>query len=165
MIALLILLLAQDAGCSAGICPPADIQSVYLRGWEAARAAAREGGSPESLAPVREAIAALEQMAGGAHGPAEIARYVLLAAADAAQEERDEMAIFIDHAVSLERQQIDLHAPGAPGITAHEAAGDLWLQVRRYADARAAYERAKAVLGSTPRIEEGLARLAAAERR
>jgi hypothetical protein len=147
------------------VCTTAEIEAVYLRGWDAAQAAARIGGPPESLAPVRDAIATLERMAAGAHGPAEIARYVLAAAADAAQDERDEMALFLEHAVALERMQLDAKQPGAPSITAHEAAGDLWLQVYRYEDARRAYERARAVIGSTPRIEAGLKRVDAALRR
>jgi hypothetical protein len=157
--AVLLALAPQGGPCLAALCTSAEIEAVYLRGWEAAHAAARVGGSPESLAPVRAAIATLEQMAGGAHGQAEIARYVLAAAADAAQEERDEMALFLEHAVALERMQLDAHQPGAPAITAHEAAGDLWLEVRRYDDARRAYEHAKAVIGSTPRIESGLKRV------
>ena len=147
------------------MCTAAEIEAVYLPGWDAAQASARVGGSPESLAPVRDAIAMLEQMAGGAHGPAEIARYVLAAAADAAQDERDEMGLFLEHAVTLERVQLDARQPGAPSITAHEAAGDLWLRVHRYEDAKRAYERAKAVIGSTPRIESGLARAEDALRR
>jgi hypothetical protein len=154
VIALFVFLLAQNPGT--------DVEAVYLRGLEAARAAARVGGSTESLVPVREAIATLDHLAAGTAGPAEIARYVLLAAADAAQEERDEMALFLEHAVALERAQLDAHRPGAPGVTALEVAGDLWLQVRRYDDAKQAYERARAVLGSTPRIEAGLARVEAA---
>jgi hypothetical protein len=151
MIALIVLLIAQIPGT--------DVEAVYLRGWEAAQAAARVGGSAASLMPVRDAIARLEQLAAGAHGPAEIAQYVLLAAVDAAQEERDQMAVYLDHAVSLERMQFAVQQRGAPGITAHEAAGDLWLQVRRYADAKRAYEAARAAIGSTPRIEAGLARV------
>lgn len=150
MILLIVFLLAQNSGT--------DVESVYLRGWDAARAAARVGGSPESLAPVRDAIARLDQMAAGAHGPAEIAKYVLLAAADAAQEERDEMGLFLEHATTLERTQLMAQQPGAPGLTAHEAAGELWLQVRRYEDAQHAFETARAVIGPTPRIEAGLAR-------
>jgi len=165
-LAAVLLTLASQAGpCRANVCTAAEVEAVYVRGWEAAQAAARVGGSPESLAPVRDAIATLERMAAGAHGPAEIARYVLAAAADAAQDERDEMAIFIEHAVTLERMQLDADQPGAPGITAHEAAGDLWLQVHRYEDAQRAYEQAKSVIGSTPRIESGLARVADAQRR
>ena len=168
MVALFVLLLAvspQRPPCQDSICTAAEIEVVYRRGWEAAEAAARVGGSPESLAPVREAIALLDQMTGGAHGAAEVARYVLAAAADAAQDERDQMALFLDHAVALERAQLDAHQPAAPGITAHEAAGELWLRVYRYEDAQRAYQRAKAVIGSTPRIESGLARVEEALRR
>ncbi len=161
----LLLLVAQDVPCRAVVCTAAEVEAVYVRGWDAAQAAATVGGPAESLTAVREAIATLDRMAGGVHGPAEIARFVLAAAADAAQDERDEMALFLDHAVALERTQLDAHQPGAPGIAAHEAAGDLWLQVHRYEDAKRAYEQAKAVLGSTPRIESGLARVEAALRR
>ena len=157
MIALLVLFLAQN--------PVTDVQSVYLRGWEAAREAARVGGSAESLAPVRDAIAALERLARGAHGPAEIAAYVLRAAADAAQDEREEMALFLAHAIELERVQLEARQPGAPAITAHEAAGDLWLRVRRYEDARRAFEHARSVVGTTPLIERGLSRVNDALRR
>src|SRR4051794_27467414 len=110
----------QAGPCRSAVCTLAEIELVYLRGWDAALAAFRVGGSPESLVPVREAIATLDRMAAGAHGPAEIARYVLAAAADAAQEERDEMALFLDHAIALERTQLDADQPGAPAISAHE---------------------------------------------
>src|SRR6476620_3182241 len=123
MLALVALLLAvppQGRLCRADVCTPAEIEAVYRRGWDAAESASRVGGSPESLAPVRAAIATLERMAGGAHGPAEIARYVLSAAADAAQDERDEMSLFLEHAVALERAQLDARQAGAPVITAHE---------------------------------------------
>jgi len=158
LVPLLLLLAAQDVPCRDVVCTAPEIEAVYMTGWDAAQAAAKVGGSAEALAPVREAIATLDRMAGGAHGPAEIARFVLSAAADAAQDERDEMALFLAHAVALERAQLDAHQPGAPGITAHEAAGDLWLAVHRYDDAKRAYEQAKATIGSTPRIESGLAR-------
>lgn len=46
-------------------------------------------------------------------------------------------------------------------VTAHEVAGDLWLQVHRYDDARRAYERARNRVGVTPRVTLGLARVAA----
>ena len=151
--------------CTSPACATSDVQSVYLRGWEAAREAARVGGSPESLAPVREAIAELERLAGGAHGPAEISMFVLRAAADAAQDEREEMALFLAHAVDLEREQLDAGQPGAPAITAHEAAGELWLRVRRYEDALRAYQHARSVVGGTALIESGLARVTDALRR
>jgi hypothetical protein len=158
LLTILLVLGPQGAPCHAVVCTPAEIEAVYIQGWDAAVAAAAVGGSPESLVPVRDAIATLDRMAAGVHGPAEIARYVLAAAADAAQEERDEMALFLEHAMALERTQLDAHQPGAPSITAHEAAGDLWLRVHRYEDAVRAYEHARMVIGSTPRIEAGLTR-------
>jgi hypothetical protein len=157
VILLLVLLLVQS--------PETGVRAVYLRGWDAATAAARVGGSTESLVPVRTVIAELDQLAGGAHGPAEIAAYVLRAAADAAQDERDEMALFLAHAIDLERAQLDARQPGAPGISAHEAAGELWLRVRRYDEALRAYEQARSVVGATPFIESGLARVNNALRR
>jgi hypothetical protein len=160
----MLLLLPQSGQCTAPPCPT-DVESIYRRGWDAAVAAARVGGSAESLAPVRDAIAELERLAGGAHGPAEIAGYVLRAAADAAQDERDEMALFLVHAIDLERAQLDARQPGAPGITAHEAAGELWLRVRRYEEALRAYEHARSVVGTTAVIERGLARVKDALRR
>ena len=142
------------AGCTQG-----EVAAVYVRGWGAARDAYAAGGSPVSLAPVTEAIARLDMLATGA-GPAQIAAAVLRAAAAAAQSERDEMAVLIEHAIGLEALQLAANQPGAPVLTAHEAAGDLWLQVHRYEEARRAYERAAARLGATPRVTLGLARAA-----
>jgi len=144
---------------------PVDVADVYARGWEAARAAYAQGGSTESLQPVRDAIAILERNGGNVPGPAQIARLVLLAAAAAAQSERDEMAIFLDEAVRLEALQFAAGQPGAPGVSAHEAAGDLWLQVHRFDDARDAYRRAASVLGMTPRIARALEEVDARQKR
>lgn len=146
---------AVKSGCEDAVLP-----STYLRGWIAAREAYRAGGSPESLRPVLQAIAMLEN-SGGKSGPAQIAALVLQAAAAAAQSERDELALMIDYAVQLEDRSLTAKLPGLPMVTAHEAAGDLWLQVHRYDDARHAYMRAAERVGMTPRITLGLARLAA----
>jgi len=130
-----------------------------VRGLVAARDAYRYGGSPESLAPVGAAIAELAR-----HAPmspsAEIARVMLLAASAAAQSERDEMALLLDHALQLERQERAAGRSGAPMVTAHEVAGDLWLQVHRFEDARQAYARAEREVGRTRRITLGVARTA-----
>ena len=136
-----------------------DVAAIYVKGLEAAREAYSQGGSDESLAPVREAMAALDRIARGAPGPAEIARLVLAAAAAAAQSERDEMGAFLTHATEMEELQLAAGQPGAPDVTALEAAGDLWLQVHRYDEARRAYERAASILGTTERIKAGLERL------
>jgi hypothetical protein len=144
---------------------PVDIAAVFGRGWDAAGAAYAQGGSAESLHPVRGPIAALHGRGANVPGPAQIARLVLLAAAAAAQSERDEMAIFLDEAVRLEALQLAAGEPGAPGMSAHEAAGDLWLQVHRFDEAREAYERAAAVLGMTPRIARALEEVASRQKR
>lgn len=140
-------------------CTDAVVSSVYVRGWMAARDAYRAGGSPESLRSVTQSIAMLQDI--GKTGQAQIAALVLQAAAAAAQSERDDLALMINYATELEDRNLAAKRPGLPMITAHEAAGDLWLQVHRYDDARQAYTKAAERLGgATPRITLGLARLA-----
>ena len=142
-------------------CTSAEVAALYVRGLVDAREAFRQGGPPESLVRVRQAIAALEAIAQGRPGPAAIARLVLHAAAAAAQSERDEMRLYIESALRMETVQRAANQPGAPLVTAAEMAGDLWLQVHRYEEARLAYMDAAQQIGSTPRIVSGLARAAA----
>ncbi len=146
---------AARAGCEDG-----DAAAVYLRGLQAARDAYRLGGSPQSLEPVRRAESVLERHAIGGRAWAEIARVVLMAAAAAAQSERSDMETFLAHATALETARAAAGSPRVPGVTAHEAAGDLWLQVHRFDSARAAYLAAAQTIGMTPRIAIGLARAA-----
>jgi hypothetical protein len=136
------------------------VAAVYVRSLLDAREAARQGGSPESLTPVRQAIAWLELVANGRPGPAEIARLMLQAAAAAAQSERDEMRLYLDTAIRMETVQRAAGMRGAPILAAAEAAADLWLQVHRYDEARRAYDEAAQQLGSSPRILYGRARAA-----
>jgi hypothetical protein len=141
-------------------CGQAEIARLYLSGLLAAREAYSRGGDPVSLRPVRDAIARLEVHARRPSPPAEIARLVLLAAASAAQSEREEMGVFLEHAIAIEALQLSAHESGAPVVTAHEIAGDLWLLVHQYERARTAYARAVAQVGSKPRLTVGLARVA-----
>ena len=150
---------AFESAVAAG-CPQARLPALYLRGWLAARDAYRFGGSPESVAPVRKVLDDLDALPPDAAGEGEIARFVLRAAIAAAQSERDEMSLLIEHAITLEARRRAASLPGAPVITAHEAAGDLWLQVHRYDDASRAYARAAERIGPTRRITLGLARAA-----
>ena len=131
----------------------------YLRGLTAARDAYRYGGSPESLEPVKLAIGELASFTSQTKS-AEIARIVLMAASAAAQSEREEMALLLEHAITLEHQQRSAGLPGAPLLSAQEVAGDLWLQVHRFEDARRAYEEASEQVGPTRRTTLGLARTA-----
>ena len=149
-------------GLAAGrsSCVETSVAYWYLHGLIAAREAYRFGGSPESLEPVRVAVAELAARSQDTPA-AEIARVVLLAASSAAQSERDEMGLFLEHALNLERQQRSAGLMGAPIVTAHEVAGDLWLQVHRFDDARRAYLEAASLTGATRRVTLGLARTAA----
>jgi hypothetical protein len=149
-----------QAAVRAG-CADAEVPSAYVRGLIAAREAYRLGGSPESLAPVSEAIMLLKTASRATNDLPMIAAFVLQAAAAAAQSERDELSLMIEQAVQLEAARLSAALPGVPLVTAHDVAGDLWLQVYRYDDARRAYERAANRVGRTPRVTLGLARVAA----
>jgi tetratricopeptide (TPR) repeat protein len=144
-------------------CADAEIALHYVRGLAHAREAYRRGGDAPSLQPVVAATRWLEQRSGGAAGPAAIASAVLRAAAAAAQSERDEMAIWIEHAVAMETLQRAAGQPAAPAMSAIATAGDLWLQVHGYDEARRAYRRAIEQEGATPHTRLGLARGAARE--
>lgn len=137
--------------------------STYLRGLLAAQAAAAKGGDDVSLAPVRAAAAALET--GEAGGPAAIASLVLRAAAAAAQSEREEMAVLLAQALQLERARGARGASGAPVLSAHQMAGELWLQVHRYDEAAAAFGVARGAGWNSPRMALGLARARARDGR
>ena len=134
----------------------AEVGVLYIRGLVAAREAFREGGTVAAIAPVHEAIESLGAIAQGRRGSAEIARLVLQAAAAAAQSERDEMRLYLEAAVQMELVQSAAGLPGAPLVSAAEVAGDLWLQVGRYEDARRAYTEAADRAGSSLRILAGL---------
>jgi hypothetical protein len=146
---------------AAAGCRDAGIAEAYLRGLQAARAAYREGGSEASLAPVQDAMRRLADAAAAGSTPARIGGFVLEAASAAAQSERDVMALVLEHALAIEAVQLQAGESGAPIVTAHEVAGDLWLQVHRYEEARDAYETAAEQIGRTPFVILGLARTAA----
>ena len=141
-------------------CAHARIPALYVRGLVAARAAVAEGGGDPALVPVLEAAAALGAISQGLPGPAEIARLVLTAATAAAQDERETMAILLQAATDMAGLQRAAGQPGAPSVSAFEAAGDLWYQMGGYDEARQAYMRAAEIVGSTPRTVAGLARTA-----
>jgi hypothetical protein len=148
------------AAPAAAGCTEARLAAVYLRGLVAARAAYPFGGSRESITPVERALAELDRDPLRSLAETQIVRFVLQAAIAASQSEREEVALLIDHAIDLEAQRRSAGLSGAPVVTAVEVAGDLWLQVHRYDDARRAYARAADRVGRTPRVVLGLARTA-----
>jgi hypothetical protein len=149
-----------EAAVTAG-CADARMAAIYLAAVAAARDAYRYGGSEESLQPVRRAEAQLEALATQGDRVASIAQLLVMAAAAAAQSERDEMALLLGQAQTLERARVAGGLGPVPGISAHELSGDLWLQVHRFETARLAYRQALELLGPTPRTLLGLARTSA----
>ena len=79
------------------------------------------------------------------------------AAIDAAQDERDEMALYLAHARDLSSQLALLGGAAQWPLPIDEVEGELWFEVDRYVDARNAYERATRATNS-PRAWIGLAR-------
>ena len=146
---------------AAAECERGRVAVFFVRGLLYATDAFRDGGSAESLKPVNLAVDGLERIAAGRRGTAEIARLLLRAAGAAAQSERDEMRLFLDAALQMEDVQRSAGEPGAPLVSVSEVAGDLWVQVHRYEEARRAYAAAAERVGPTLRVLAGQARTAA----
>jgi tetratricopeptide (TPR) repeat protein len=142
---------------TAGDCDEAAGATEYLEGLQGAVEAVKQGGTVDSLRDVRSATNALSRRAETAGRRWEAASYALRAVAAASQYERAEMALYLAEALRIESLVLAAGLPGAPFISAHELAGDLQLQVHRYEDARAAYDRAVALVGPTGRARLGLA--------
>jgi hypothetical protein len=120
----------------------------------------KRGGTDESLRDVRSAVNALSRRSEGGQRRWEAASLAMRAVAAASQYEREEMALYLAEATRIEGLLLAASQPAVPLITAHELAGDLWLQVHRYDEARRAYATAAERVGRTPRVRLGLARVA-----
>jgi hypothetical protein len=131
-----------------------DVQRVAMEGWVAARALAPNGGALEFLGPVNNKLRELDRMANRSARYAEVA---IRAAVSAAQEERDEMQLFLEHARDLSKQMALAGTPAQYPVPIDELEGELWLEVDRFPEAKAAYARA---VDSKPTVNAliGLAR-------
>ncbi len=134
--------------------PERDVQRVAMEGWREARALAPKGGAVELLGPVNLRLRELDKMPNTSARYAEVA---VRAAVSAAQEERDEMQLFLDHARDLSKQMELAGAAAEWPLPIDELEGELWLEVDRYTEARDAYARA-ATARPTPNALIGLAR-------
>lgn len=116
-----------------------EVQRVAMEGWALARALAPKGGAVELLGPVNAKLRELDRMANTSARYAEVA---IRAAVSAAQDERDEMQLFLEHLRDLSRQMSLAGAAPQWPLPVDELEGELWLEVDRYSDARDAYARA-----------------------
>ena len=131
-----------------------EIQRVAMEGWIAARAVAAQGGALALLGPVNLRLKSLDGLPGTAARYADVA---IRAAVSAAQEERDELAVFLAHARDLSATMSLTGAPAQWPVPIDELEGELWLEVDRYTEARDAYLRATK-LKPTANAWVGLAR-------
>lgn len=146
-----------------------DASTWILSGWVSARLLASSGGGQaDVMNTVSRALQRIERWrAEAARGttPRDATRALELryadaairAAIDAAQDEREEMAVYLTHARDLSRQLELLGAAGRWPLPIDEVEGELWFEVDRYAESRDAYTRA-ADAANSPRAWIGLAR-------
>jgi tetratricopeptide (TPR) repeat protein len=138
---------ANDKGprAPAAQCRLLTLQRLALSGWREARAVAPKGAPLELLAPVHSTLNELQQLKEDAPAIAldvEYAQMAVRAAVAAAQDERPEMALLLTHARDLSER---LTARGRRAVWPRPfnlLAGELWFEVDRFEEARAAYERA-----------------------
>jgi tetratricopeptide (TPR) repeat protein len=117
--------------------------------------AAWPGGDPDRLAVAYVASEAIERRPGTESG---LFHALVLAAIAAAQEERDVLALALVQARDLDRRLISVGHPLPASFSVPRLAGDLWLQVHRYEDARLAYRDAAQNDSRCARAWLGLAR-------
>ncbi len=131
LVAALLVALGQDVD--------REVQRVSMAGWIAARDLAPKGGAIALLGPVNQRLKALDGLPGTAARYAEIA---IRAAVSAAQEEREELAVFLAHGRDLSDTMALVGGPAQWPLPIDELEGELWLEVDRYTEARDAFRRA-----------------------
>lgn len=139
-----VVLLSVVLGTAPAVVQPEGdpIVKPALVGWEAARLAARNGGSPEALAPAAKALAELDAAIEISRWRLQgsYARALVAAAMAAAQDERAELEVHLTHARDLS-DRLDTSAyPAELPKRFDEAAGELWYEVEEYAEAVKAFE-------------------------
>lgn len=132
-----------------------EIERVANDGWRAARALAPVGAPRDRLGPVNRSLERLDALF--VRLSARYADAAIRAAISAAQEERDEMSVFLEHARALSTQMALTGAAARWPLPIDELEGELWFEVDRFPESRDAYQRAIKATAS-PRAWLGLAR-------
>lgn len=139
------------ADAATPLCPAVRLAWLATRGWLLARALAAVGGDVTQLAPVQETLRSLEDLRGGASQSLEVeyAQTAIRAATAAAQDERGELALLLDHARDLAERLASRGGRAEWPRSFNLLAGELWFEVDRYEESYAAYERALRADGSS----------------
>ncbi len=125
-------------------CVALTIAAWSLRGWNEALAAGDRGGADEAVARVTPALDTLAATGAGAVLDAGYAGALLRAAIASAQDERDEMAVWIEHARDYSRRlATNGVAPRWP-LPMDVAEGELWHAVDDFELSERAFTRATA---------------------
>jgi hypothetical protein len=139
-------------------CVPLNLARISFVAFEAARALADVGGAVDRQGPVRSSLEALNQLRGRGHDlEVEYADTAIRAAISAAQDERPELDLLLTHARDLAERLAARSLRAVWPRPFNVLAGELWFEVDRYEEARAAFERALKADGS-PVAVVGLAR-------
>jgi len=147
----------QRAGSVEG-CDAIILARTSLLSWNEARALARIGGDPAQLGPVKTRLEELRRLASGSLAlEAEYASVAVQAAVAAAQDERGELELLLTHARDLAERLALRERPARWPRPFNLLAGELWLEVDRYEDARQAFERAMRSGSSHALAQVGLA--------
>ena len=143
---------------SADRCPAIALARLSLLSWNEARALARVGGDPGQLGPIKVRLEELSRLAAGPLGlDAQYALVGVQAAVAAAQDERPELELLLTHARDLAERLAQRNRPALWPRPFNLLAGELWLEVDRYEDARQAFERAVRADASRALAQVGLA--------
>ncbi len=112
-------------------------------GWLAALAAGAHGGTDAALSGVREALERLGPAGAGVSQSAYVTA-VLRAAAGGAQQERDEMEVWLEHARDLAARLELVEEPARWPLPIDLVEGELWSSVDDHERAETSYTRALA---------------------
>lgn len=127
----------------AGDCAEIALARWALQGWTDARALAPKGGPVALLGPVHATIDKLDAFENSEFDlEAQYVQTAIRAAVAAAQDERPEMELLLDHARDLSERLARRGRRALWPRPFNLLAGELWFEVDRFETARLAFERA-----------------------
>jgi pimeloyl-ACP methyl ester carboxylesterase len=155
----------KQGATAGGGCDEIGVAALAVDGWVEARRLALVAGAPDALERMRDVLARLDIVRGSRPPTAligQLAAYadaVLRAAVAAAQDERDEMQLYLAHARSV-AESLRLARLRAWPLPIDLVDAELWLEVDRFVEARGAFVRvgpgpfaARAALGLGAALE------------